>query len=615
MRSKKYKTASLIALGISPLALLQLVHRLDTPNDALDEYRVETVRFVESHSRTPPVDASWETVDTATHIEVPVRRESFNSAWLAIDPPLGSGNLAVYLPYPKANVAVFLGDDYVGSAGPMERPLHYHNRSLLFRLPADAASSGKPVYLRIARERGYLNSHGIVLGPSSLLAQQFLSDRVITFWLPLVVAILMLGPALSLAVLYLVSRRHYAYFGLYALIVTLWSMHTLHSLISHIPIYHWAWIALIYLLLWWAVLTPTFANRFFALGFRKLEIASLAGGAVLTAPVFYLLATFRIEAMYDYFATIWVPYVLLCSVLTFALYAIASWRLWSVESLSLYFISAAGLIVGVRDHLYDFTSWVPGTTFYTKYVAMGQVAIITLLIARRYARSERDLVALNRDLERRIDDKARELETGYEERRELERRQTLSDERNRLMRDMHDGLGGQLIQALAVSERENAPDELRDSLERALVDLRLIVDSISPQQSDLVSLLASFRHRSKKVWDKSGVNLKWDMSEVPAVSLHPEESLHVLRIVQEASTNALRHSGARNLAFSAQASDGNVTVCIRDDGNGFDPDAERAGFGIENMRRRAELAGVELEIDSGADGTAVRIRFAAEPER
>ncbi|MEO1201414.1 MAG: sensor histidine kinase [Pseudomonadota bacterium] len=614
MRSKRFKAASLIALGISPLALLSLVHRLDTPNHALDEYRVETVRLVESHSPTPPLDANWEVVDAETPVVVPIRRETFNSAWIAIDPPLGSGNLAVYLPYPKANVAVFLGDEYVDSAGPMQRPLHYHNRSLLFRLPADAAASGKPLYLRIARERGNLNSNGIILGPSSLMVEQYTSDRVITFWLPLIVAILMLGPALSLAVLYFMSRRHYAYFGLYALIVTLWSMHTLHSLINHVPIYHWAWIALIYLLLWWAVLTPTFANRFFALGFRRLEIASLVAGAVLTVPVFYLLATFQIEPMYDYFATVWVPYVLLCSVVTFALYAIASWRLWSFESLSLYFISAAGLIVGIRDHLYDFATWVPGTTFYTKYIAMGQVAIITLLIARRYARSERALVTLNRDLERRIDDKARELEAGYEERRDLERRQTLSDERNRLMRDMHDGLGGQLIQALAVSERENAPDELRDSLERALVDLRLIVDSISPQQSDLVSLLASFRHRSKRIWDKSGVNLKWDMSEVPAVSLHPEESLHVLRIVQEASTNALRHSGAQNVAFSAHASDGEVTVCIRDDGKGFDPDAEQAGFGIENMRRRAALAGVELDIDSGANGTAVRIRFAAEPE-
>jgi signal transduction histidine kinase len=611
MPSAQSKIAWLAFLGLLPIGLLHLVHLVDTPNRALDAYAVESMRFVESQATTPPVEADWRRITADTLIDAPIRRDRFNSSWIAIDPPYGTGvRLGVYLPYPQANAAVYLGDRFVGSGGAMERPLPFYMRSLYVPLPADVDRT-ETIYLHIARERGYLEANGVIVGPHRLLADQYRTDRLVNLWLPGIVATLMLGLALSMFVMYLMSTRHFAYFGLYAVIVVLWALHTIHGLMNFVPFHHWTWKALIYLLLWWAILTPAFANQFFELGYRRLETATIAGGALLTLPIFWLLFDFRIEALYDYYRLGWVPYVLLCSICAFCLYAIASWRYWSFEALGLYFVAAIGLIFGVRDHLFDFYPDMPGTTYYTKFVAMGQIAFINLLIARRYSRSERDLVLLNRELEDRVDEKARELEAGYEERRVLERQKTLAEERERLMRDMHDGLGGQLIQALAVSEQAQAPRELRESLERALIDLRLIVDSISPEQDDLVSLLASFRHRSQRVWEKSGIRLHWNMRDVPEIRLGPEASLHVLRIVQEASTNALKHSGAANVRFAASHTDGEIRVEIEDDGKGFDPDAVHNGHGLANMRRRAAEAGVRLSIDSGGPGTRIVIGMPA----
>ena len=610
--SRATRVAWLIILGLLPLGLLHIVHQLDQPNTALDDYRIASMRIVESASHRPPVGADWQTIDGDTWLPAPISREKFNSSWIAVDPPYGTpdaSGLAVYLPYPQANVAVYLGSRFVDSSGEMERPLPYYFRSLYFRLPVDeqAATPREPIFLHLAREGGYLNSNGVIVGPADLLAAQYGNDRFYGFWLPAIVATLMLGLALSLLVLYFMGKTEFGYFGLYGLIVVLWALHTIHSLISHVPIEHWTWFALIYLLLWWVILSPAFANRFFNLGLRKLEIIVIGLGAAITIPIFVLLASFDIPTLYAYFALGWVPFILLCSLTTLVLYTYASWRHWSFESVGLYFIGAIGFTFGVRDHLYDFTAWIPGTTYYTKYVAMAQIAFINLVIARRHTKSAHDLVELNQELEGRVEDKARELEENYQQRRELERERTLSQERERLMRDMHDGLGGQLIQALAMSEKESAPDELRASLQQALIDLRMIVDSIAPEQDDLVSLLASFRHRSKRIWDKSGVRLHWDMTDVPITSLGPERSLNVLRIVQEASTNALRHSQAKNLTISTKTFDDEVCVDIIDDGNGFDPHSVDTGFGLANMRRRAEEADLELAIESSAQGTRVTL--------
>ena len=389
--------------------------------------------------------------------------------------------------------------------------------------------------------------------------------------------------------------------------VTLWALHTIHGLVDNIRIEHWTWFMFSYLLLWWVVLAPAFANRFFDLGMPRVERVVLALATLLTIPIFAVLLTYNIPLLYTYYARVWVPFVLVCASITLMQYAYAGWRYWSFESIGMYAVGATVFVFGMRDHLFDFYSWIPGTTYYMRYVAMIEIAFINLVIARRHAQATRELASFNQELAKRVRSKTRELEDGYIKRRKLEREYTLSQERERLMRDMHDGLGGQIIQALAISEREGTSSELRDSLEQALIDLRLIVDSIAPAQSNLISLLASIRHRSSRVWKKSGVTLSWDMADVPEIYVGPERSLNILRIVQEAMTNALRHGNARHIQVSANASGKQVCVEIRDDGSGFDPTCVRKGSGLVNMRRRAEEANVSLRIDSSSDGTRVRV--------
>jgi signal transduction histidine kinase len=80
----------------------------------------------------------------------------------------------------------------------------------------------------------------------------------------------------------------------------------------------------------------------------------------------------------------------------------------------------------------------------------------------------------------------------------------------------------------------------------------------------------------------------------------------VYRLIQEALSNAARHSGGSIVRVEVAERDDAVDVCVADNGHGFDPDAASGGFGLRGMRERVELAGGWMTIDSSPEGCAVR---------
>jgi two-component system CheB/CheR fusion protein len=84
---------------------------------------------------------------------------------------------------------------------------------------------------------------------------------------------------------------------------------------------------------------------------------------------------------------------------------------------------------------------------------------------------------------------------------------------------------------------------------------------------------------------------------------------HLYRIAQEALNNALKHSGARNLAIRLTESEGAVVLQIKDDGKGLDPASGRSsGMGLHIMDYRARLIGGSLQLQSDRNGTTVSCR-------
>jgi signal transduction histidine kinase len=188
-------------------------------------------------------------------------------------------------------------------------------------------------------------------------------------------------------------------------------------------------------------------------------------------------------------------------------------------------------------------------------------------------------------------------------------------ERQRIARDLHDHLGSQLVCALALLEAQPArAGEVVAVLQKCMLDLRLIVDSMDSADSAFVDRLARLRYRIQPVLDQRGIRMAWDV-DIPAQAkaLPSEASAHLLAIVQEALSNVLQHAHATEVAVAVKYSPAtNVwQVQVSDDGGGIHPQRAEAdvhlGQGLQGMRLRAQLAGGDLVIaPRSGGGTSVR---------
>jgi len=125
------------------------------------------------------------------------------------------------------------------------------------------------------------------------------------------------------------------------------------------------------------VLTPLFVNRFLDLNVHYVDAAVPMVAALAVVPIVFYLARFDIVALCTYYGYVWVPLVLSCASLVVGLAGYACWRRCDFESVAMFLLGAMGFVFGVRDHLFDFYPWVPGTTFYTQYVAIVQLVCCT----------------------------------------------------------------------------------------------------------------------------------------------------------------------------------------------------------------------------------------------
>jgi signal transduction histidine kinase len=213
------------------------------------------------------------------------------------------------------------------------------------------------------------------------------------------------------------------------------------------------------------------------------------------------------------------------------------------------------------------------------------------------ARRQREMTA---ELETRVAQKTREIETAHVQMRAADEERALARERRRIMADMHDGLGARLVGLLSQVQSGRAePRELEEGLAAALEDLRTNIDSLQPVEGDLGVVLGNVRHRMRSVFGNAGVELGWRVGELPRMDdLTPARNLAIQRILLELFTNVLKHSGARRVDVSTQAGAGKASIVIEDDGRGFDVGSRRNGRGLTNLEQRAREAGGTLLIES-----------------
>lgn len=287
--------------------------------------------------------------------------------------------------------------------------------------------------------------------------------------------------------------------------------------------------------------------------------------------------------------------------------AVCSWHR-SREGLLVAVGVGVGTLLGMSDWLLHNNVVSPEGWFLGAYTNAVTFALFGVLMVRRYLNAIVEVEHVNASLAQRLQTREAELELSHQRLREAALRQTISDERQRLMQDMHDGLGSSLISAIRSVEHGGVSDaKVSQILKDCLDDLKLTIDSMEPVEADLLLLLATLRFRLEPRLEGTNIALLWEVQELPALSwLEPSSALHILRIVQESIANILRHTRADHIrVYTEHVSDG-VEVSIEDNGQGFDVDkalASAAGRGLHNQRRRAQAIDGVISWTSTADGT------------
>jgi signal transduction histidine kinase len=244
------------------------------------------------------------------------------------------------------------------------------------------------------------------------------------------------------------------------------------------------------------------------------------------------------------------------------------------------------------------------------YCSMLLFGSFLFAVQRRYVHAINEYDLLSSSLARRLSERERELESNHARLLELERAHTLAAERHRLMHDMHDGLGSALTTSLALLEQGNVDGaELKSLLLDSVDDLRAVIDSLEPLEGDLTSVLATLRFRLGKRLELAGIELAWDMQDLPALSwLGPPQALQLIRIIQEVLTNVLKHARATHMQISARCSGPFIEVCITDNGRGFDTATTPSGRGLRHLpQRAASLSGSVIIESHPGSGTTVRL--------
>ena len=224
-------------------------------------------------------------------------------------------------------------------------------------------------------------------------------------------------------------------------------------------------------------------------------------------------------------------------------------------------------------------------------------------------RAEAELNEMNRQL--------RELHASLQSVRE--------QERTRIARELHDELGQQLTGlkldlswlSRRLKDGREAPagkvDEMRESLDVSIASVRRISTELRPLILDDLGFGEAVGWQAGELSRRSGLKITLDL---PAAGLVTGDELatSLFRIVQESLTNGVRHAQASQASVSLTARDGELTLCISDNGAGIGEGMRKGGIGVVSMRERALAHGGSFSIASSPGaGTSITVRMALPP--
>ena len=526
-------------------------------------------------------------------------------------PPAWQGQhepFTLYIPRAGSAYEARLNGTLLAQAGVMDKrgDRWSAKHPVVLHFPASLLQARNELRLSLRVDAGRRSGLSVVqVGPARALAPEVARSQLVRVNLPQAAAVFSLMVAGFCALLWWQQRDPlYAWAGLGE---ALWAVAVADTVIEAAPL-PWPWWGLTVLMsraLWswslFAVAEQVYGQRPRA---ERMALLSL----IASVPVLVVVA------------------MLLRSSLPLVAFQIGHFVLWTVIMAGLLRRTLAGptservlflvailacVLAGLRDMLaarwstalYDESAWI-------KYVATLVGVTVMWIVSMRFRQARREVLQLNRSLSERVVQKELELRESFARLAEVERSRAVLAERERILRDMHDGVGAHLATAMRQLEGGRAPtEEVARTLRESMEHLKLSIDAMSLPPGDVNALLASLRYRLQPRIESAGVMLDWQVDPLPAwTGGHDGAMRHLQFLLLEAISNCLQHAAATRLTLSASHERGQIVLSLRDDGRGL---GEVAGRGLRSMRERAAAIGAELLVAPATPGTDVRVLLPA----
>lgn len=187
------------------------------------------------------------------------------------------------------------------------------------------------------------------------------------------------------------------------------------------------------------------------------------------------------------------------------------------------------------------------------------------------------------------------------------------NERSRLSKELHDGLGPLLttlrMNLQSTSLEDKTKDQLLSQLDETIKEVRRISNNLMPSVLSDFGAGEALGNLIEQVSEHTDISILYRHDMKSKSTINSKIHLSLYRIVQEALNNALKHATCKEIKISISEFDDHIGLYIADDGDGFDPSQSHSGNGLRNMKERVKLVNGSFEIKSSETGGGTTIEI------
>jgi two-component system, NarL family, sensor histidine kinase UhpB len=232
-----------------------------------------------------------------------------------------------------------------------------------------------------------------------------------------------------------------------------------------------------------------------------------------------------------------------------------------------------------------------------------------LRMVQQYGRALHDAQQDRLELERRVHEAAAQIERNFAQLADMKVEQVTERERKRIAADLHDDLGAKLLTIVHTSDNERISTLAREALE----EMRLSVRGLTGKPVPLLNALGDWRAEVMSRLAQAGVDGHWQApteENVPQM-LSARAYVQTTRILREAVSNIIKHSGASRCTVRCTIADGDFQLIVQDNGKGIPMELDGRldrGHGMASMKHRAKQLQGQCLVESGPGyGTVIRL--------